>query len=61
LTSDLKNRIAERNAGASPHTSKFVPWEIVTAVYFADQRRAEVFERYLKSGSGHAFAKRHFW
>ena len=47
--------------GRSPHTSKFVPWRIVAAVYFADRARAEAFEKYLKQGSGHAFANRHPW
>ncbi len=28
---------------------------------FDDDARADAFERYLKSGSGHAFARRHFW
>jgi hypothetical protein len=28
---------------------------------FADDAKAEAFETYLKSGSDHAFAKRHFW
>jgi len=27
---------------------------------FSDERRAMAFERYLKSGSGNVFAKRHF-
>ncbi len=61
LTGDLKERLAQHNAGQSPHTSKFAPWELVVAIYFADQRKAEAFERYLKHGSGHAFADRHFW
>ena len=61
LTSDLKKRIADHNASRSPHTSKFAPWEVVAAVHFADPQRAESFERYLKQGSGHAFAKRHLW
>ena len=61
LTNDLKKRLREHNAGKSPHTSKWVPWELVVAVYFADCRKAEAFERYLKHGSGHAFANRHFW
>ena len=61
LTRDLKQRIKDHNTGKSPHTSKFLPWQIVVAVYFSDQRRAEAFERYLKQGSGHAFATRHFW
>lgn len=61
LTSDLKKRMAEHNAGKSPHTSKFVPWRLITAIYFADRAKAEAFERYLKHGSGHAFANRHLW
>ena len=61
LTSNLKERLAEHNSGKSSHTSKFAPWGIVVAVYFTDPDKAEAFERYLKQGSGHAFAKRHFW
>ena len=60
-TCDLRKRVAEHNAGKSIHTNKFMPWELVVAVYFTDGRRAEDFERYLKHGSGHAFARRHFW
>jgi len=61
LTSDLERRVAEHNAGRSPHTSKYVPWRLVTYIAFSDERKAEVFERYMKSGSGHAFAKRRLW
>jgi hypothetical protein len=32
----------------------------VVSIRFADPRVAARFERYLKSGSGRAFAKRHF-
>ena len=31
------------------------------ALQFKDPTKADLFEVYLKSGSGHAFAKRHFW
>ena len=61
LTNDLKRRLAEHNAGQSLHTCKYVPWELVVAVHFADAARARAFEKYLKHGSGHAFANRHFW
>jgi putative endonuclease len=27
----------------------------------ADRAKAEAFERYLKSGSGHAFARKRLW
>jgi len=61
ITSDLDRRLKEHNAGESPHTAKLGPWKIVVAIRFTDNRKAEKFEKYLKSGSGHAFAKRHFW
>ena len=60
-TSDLKNRLASHIAGKSPHTSKFAPWRLVTYIAFSDERKAETFERYLKSGSGHAFARNRLW
>jgi predicted GIY-YIG superfamily endonuclease len=61
ITSDLDNRLKEHNAGKSPHTAKYKPWKIAVAIRFTDDRKAEIFETYLKSGSGHAFAKRHLW
>lgn len=61
VTSDLRARIAEHNAGAASHTAKFRPWKVVTYVALSDRLQAESFERYLKSGSGHAFARRRLW
>ena len=61
ITSDVNARLAEHNAGRSPHTSKQIPWQLVVAVCFEDDSKAAAFEGYLKSGSGRAFAKRHFW
>ena len=53
-------RLAQHNAGLSSHTAKHRPWELLVSVEFRDQERANRFEKYLKSGSGRAFAKRHF-
>jgi len=61
ITSNLKRRLAEHNAGESPHTSKYLPWKLVAYIAFSDARKAETLERYLKSGSGHAFAKKRLW
>ena len=61
LTADLKQRLVDHNAGKSAHTSKFKPWRLVTYVAFSDRAKAELFERYIKSGSGHAFANRRLW
>ena len=58
LTDDLANRLTVHNAGAVPHTAKFKPWRIKTGVAFRDRGRAADFERYLKSPSGRAFAKK---
>ncbi|HEX9461255.1 MAG TPA: GIY-YIG nuclease family protein [Alphaproteobacteria bacterium] len=61
LTSNLKRRLADHNAGKGSHTTKFAPWRLVTYIAFSDERKARTFERYLKSGSGHAFARKRFW
>ena len=61
VTSDLRQRLVEHNAGKSAHKSKFVPWTLVTYIAFSDERKAAAFERYLKSGSGHAFARKRLW
>ena len=58
-TSDLRKRLSEHNAGKSTHTNKFKPWDLVAYVALSEKHLAEEFERYLKSGSGRAFAKRH--
>jgi len=47
-------------AGRVPHTRSLRPWRIKTAVACADGQRTAVFERYLKSASSYAFAKKHF-
>jgi predicted GIY-YIG superfamily endonuclease len=60
-TRDFRKRIAAHNAGQSPHTRKHRPWRAVVVIRFEDDDKAEAFELYLKNGSGHAFARRHFW
>lgn len=60
LTSNISSRLAAHNAGACPHTASARPWHVVVFVQFVDEHKAVQFERYLKSGSGSAFAKRHF-
>jgi putative endonuclease len=60
LTSDMANRLGFHNAGLSRHTAKYRPWALVVSIEFPDESRAVAFEKYLKSGSGRAFAKRHF-
>src|SRR5213080_1883344 len=61
MTTDLKQRLQEHNAGKSSHTSKFRPWKLTTYIAFTDRIKAEAFEQYLKSGSGHAVASKCLW
>jgi putative endonuclease len=58
LTGDLRSRLKKHNAGEVPHTSKYAPWTIKTYVAFSDEKKAFAFEKYLKSASGRAFAKK---
>lgn len=55
-TPNLKQRLAEHNAGKSTHTAKSMPWELVWYCAFHDKHKALAFEKYLKSHSGRAFA-----
>lgn len=58
-TNAIDHRLLEHNAGESVHTNKYKPWKLMTYVCFDDKEKAIAFERYLKSGSGRSFAKRH--
>src|ERR1700744_4074317 len=55
---DPKQRLADHNAGRSAHTAKFKPWKLVWYCGFPDKYKALEFEKYLKSHSGRAFAKK---
>jgi putative endonuclease len=59
MSANVSNRLVEHNEGNNMHTAKYRPWSLDVVVEFADERRAVAFERYLKSGSGLAFAERH--
>ena len=60
LTKDLKVGLKDHNRGQVPHTSKHLPWQIQTAIAFRSYEKAAEFEKYLKSNSGRAFARKHF-
>ena len=59
ITGNLEARLQEHNSGDVTHTAKFGPWSLKTYVAFSDRKKAFAFEKYLKSGSGRAFAKKH--
>ena len=60
LAGKLKIRLRDHNFGKSSHTARYKPWHLVCYFAFADEKKAMGFEKYLKSGSGKSFLKRHF-
>lgn len=57
-TTDLQNRLKAHNAGQSPHTNKYRPWEVVWYASFISTTKAGDFEKYLKTASGKAFLRK---
>jgi len=57
FTEDLEARLVHHNAGGDPHTAKYRPWRMKTALAFTERAQALAFERYLKSPSGRAVAR----
>src|SRR5688572_6236605 len=57
-TSDLKTRLRQHNAGQSFATKPYVPWKLVFYSAFETEGLAVRFEKYLKSSSGWAFARK---
>src|SRR5580765_5903060 len=60
ITSDVRDRLDWHNHGPSGHTVSYRPWSLVVSMEFPTEKAARRFEKYLKSGSGRAFTKRHF-
>lgn len=60
FTSNIDKRLEAHNYGQISHTSKFKPWKLIFYFAIDDKNKAVAFEKYLKSGSGRAFLKKHF-
>lgn len=60
LTSNVAARLEWHNHGPCGYTLNFRPWSLVVTMEFATEAAARRFEGYLKTGSGRAFATRHF-
>jgi predicted GIY-YIG superfamily endonuclease len=59
-TSDPRERLIAHNDGQNALTARWRPWFIDVCIEFRAETMAVRFEKYLKSGSGHAFADQHF-
>ena len=58
-TSNLKERLARHSKGYVHYTKTRLPITLIVKICFEDKDKAFEFEKYLKSGSGRAFIKRH--
>jgi len=58
---DLKERINRHEKGTVPATKDRLPIKLITYLAFSNKYTAFNFEKYLKSGSGRAFMKKHFF
>ncbi len=56
ITSDIAARLDWHNRGPCGYTTGYRPWSLVVQIGFRNEADARRFERYLKSGSGRAFA-----
>jgi putative endonuclease len=59
VTADVASRLSAHNAGQNRSTAPWKPWFVDVTIEFRNERTAVRFEKYLKSGAGHAFASRH--
>lgn len=57
-TQDLKKRLMQHNRGNTKSTSAYGPFIVGWYCAFSNKEKAYRFERYLKSGSGFAFARK---
>lgn len=61
FSADLSQRILDHNRGCNPSTIAYLPLRLEGYAAFRAKEQALAFERYLKSGSGHAFARKRLW
>ena len=55
-----QKRLIEHNQGMNVYTKALRPYELIWFCAFSNKTKAEIFEKYLKHGSGFAFASRRF-
>jgi putative endonuclease len=58
-TSNLKKRMKAHANGNVKSTKDRLPFQLISVTAFIDEKKAYKYEKYLKSGSGRAFAKKH--
>ncbi|TCZ74905.1 GIY-YIG nuclease family protein [Flaviaesturariibacter aridisoli] len=59
-TCDFKERMGRHRRGEVKFTASRLPFTVVAVIGLPDKYKALQLEDYLKTGSGRAFARRHF-
>jgi predicted GIY-YIG superfamily endonuclease len=57
-TSNLEARLIRHNSGEVHYTKDRLPLDLIIYIAFKEKHKAYFFEKYLKSGSGKAFANK---
>jgi len=60
VTENVADRLKAHNSGTSKYSNSKRPFELLWYCVFKDKTKALQFEKYLKHGSGFAFARKHF-
>lgn len=58
-TENVKKRLADHNAGKARYSDSKRPYILKWFCAFPNKAQALTFEKYLKQGSGFAFARKH--
>lgn len=58
ITQDINKRIREHNQKTSKYSSTKSPFNLKWYCVFNEKEKASKFEKYIKSGSGYAFARK---
>jgi putative endonuclease len=58
FTTDLRSRLQRHNHKGTIYISKKAPFKIIWYCAFTEKHKALAFEKYLKRGSGFAFARK---
>ena len=59
MSSNPEKRLSEHNRGKVYSTKRKIPWKIIYLKDFPDRSSARKHEKYLKSGAGRRFRKKH--
>ncbi len=60
ITQNPDRRLNDHNGGKNTSTRRYRPWQLDVAIGFREKHKAVLFEKYLKSHFGRAFASKRF-